>query len=214
MTGLMRFLKSLKENPVLSKIYDIWHFIAKVVLYAIFVFMIFIGFVLVCYVVGLQRNLRSGHYQPPLYSAFIIISPSMEPTIKVRDAVIVKKASVSDLEKGDIITFNSTDERFSGITITHRIVEIIKDTKGKPMFRTKGDNNNVEDATLVRKEDLVGKVILKIPKVGYIQYILSTAYGWIIIVVIPCMGIIIYDIMKIFKRGVKKVERRRRKRRK
>jgi len=213
MTGAIRFFNSLKENPVLSKIYDIWHFIAKVILYAIFVFMIFIGFVLVCYVVGVQRNLRSGNYEAPLYSAFVIISPSMEPTIKVRDAIIVKKTSVSKLEKGDIITFNSTDERFSGATITHRIVEIIKDTKGKPMLRTKGDNNNVEDATLVRNKDLVGKVILKIPKVGYIQYFLSTAYGWIIAVVIPCMGIIIYDIIKIVKRGAKKVAKRRRRKR-
>lgn len=212
MTKTIRFFNGLKENPVLSKIYDIWHFIAKVVLYAIFVFMIFIGFVLVCYVVGLQKNLRSGHYEPPLYSAYVIISPSMEPTIRVRDAIIVQKTSASKLKKGDIITFNSTDERFSGVTITHRVVEVIKDTKGNPMFRTKGDNNNVEDATLVRDEDLVGRVILKIPKVGYIQYLLSTAYGWFIIVIVPCMGIIIYDIMKIFKRGAKQVKRRRRKR--
>lgn len=205
MSKISSLFYNLKSNPILSKIYDIWHFVTKVLLYAIFVFLIFIGFVLVCYVIGVQKNLRTGHYEAPLYSAFVIISPSMEPNIKVQDAVIVKKTTATNLEKGDIITFNSTDSRFSGVTITHRIVDIIKDTKGNPMFRTKGDNNNVEDATLVREEDLVGKVILKIPKIGYIQYLLSTAFGWILIVVIPCLGIIIYDILKIFKIGIKKV---------
>lgn len=211
MYKILNFFNKLKENPKLTRIYDIWHFITKVLLYAIFVFLVFIGFVLVCYVVGIQKNLRTGHYEAPLYSAFVIISPSMEPNIKVQDAVIVKKTTASKLEKGDIITFNSTDDRFAGVTITHRIVDIIKDTKGNPMFRTKGDNNNVEDATLVRGEDLVGKVILKIPKIGYIQYILSTAFGWILIVVVPCLGIIIYDILKIFKAGAKKIKRKKKK---
>lgn len=209
MNKLIGFFNTLKENPTISKIADIFHFVTKVILYAIFVFLIFIGFVLVSYVVGVQKNLRSGHYEAPLYSAFVIISPSMEPNIKVQDAVIVKKSKVSELEKGDIITFNSTDNRFAGVTITHRIVEVLKDTKGNPMFRTKGDNNNVEDATLVREEDLVGRVILKIPKIGYIQYMLSTSFGWILLVVIPCLGIIIYDIMKLFKNAALKSRKKR-----
>lgn len=209
MNKITSFINQLKENQIVSKMYDVYHFVAKVFLYALFVFMLFIGFVLVCYVVGVQKNLKSGHYEAPLYSAFVIISPSMEPNIKVQDAVIVKKANTKDLKKGDIITFNSTDSRFAGVTITHRIVDIIKDTKGNLMFRTKGDNNNVEDATLVRGEDLVGKVILKIPKIGYIQYLLSTAFGWILIVVIPCLGIIIYDVMKLVKSGASKVKKKR-----
>ena len=208
MITITNFFKNLRQNPIISKVYDIIHFITKIILYAIFVFLIFIGFVLASYVIGTQRNLKSGNYEPPLYSAFVIISPSMHPNIKVNDAVIVKRASVNKLKKGDIITFNSTDDRFDGATITHRIVDIIKDTNNDPMFRTKGDNNNVEDATLVRKNDLVGKVILKIPKIGYIQYFLSTSFGWIIIIVIPCLGIIIYDIIKIFKLWARKVSKR------
>ena len=199
MNRLITFFNNLKQNQTLSKVYDIYHFIAKVVLYAVFVFLVFIGFVLISYFIGTQRNIKSGNYKAPLYSAFVIISPSMQPTIKVNDAVIVKKKNINKIKKGDIITFNSTDERFAGTTITHRVVEIIKDSNGNPMLRTKGDNNNVEDATLVRKNDLVGKVILKIPLIGYIQYFLSTSFGWIMIIVVPCMGIIIYDIIKLFK---------------
>lgn len=186
-----------KEN--LRKIRDILNFVAKTLLYVIFVLMIFIIFVIVCYVIGVQKNLKSGNYEPPLYGAYIIISPSMHPTIKVNDAIIVKRVKAEKVKKGDIITFISSDERTKGITITHRVIEVLQDTNKKQLFRTKGDNNNVADPSLVKEEDLSGKVIMKIPKIGYIQYFISQRYGWIIAVVIPCAGIIIYDVLKIGK---------------
>lgn len=182
-----------------QKIWDIFNFVAKTMLYVIFVFLIFIIFVVACYVIGIQRNLKKGNYEPPLYGAYIIISPSMEPTIKVNDAVIVKKRDASKIKKGDVITFISSDSRTKGITITHRVIEVLKDSEGKNLFRTKGDNNNVADPSLVKPEDLTGKVIMKIPKIGLIQYFIAQKYGWIIAVVIPCAGIVIYDILKLLK---------------
>lgn len=181
------------------KIGDVLHFIVKTLLYVVFVFMIFIIFVVACYVIGIQRNLKNNNYEPPLYSAYVIVSPSMHPTIKVNDAVIVKRTKADKIEKGDIITFISSDARTQGITITHRVIEILEDSDGNKLFRTKGDNNNVADSSLVKEDELSGKVIMKIPKIGYIQYFISRKYGWLIAVVIPCAGIIIYDILKIFK---------------
>ncbi len=181
------------------KIRDVLHFIAKTLLYVVFVFMIFIIFVVACYVIGIQRNLKNNNYEAPLYSAYVIVSPSMHPTIKVNDAVIVKRTKADKIEEGDIITFISSDTRTQGITITHRVIEILEDSDGNKLFRTKGDNNNVADSSLVKEGELSGKVIMKIPKIGYIQYFISRKYGWLIAVVIPCAGIIIYDILKIFK---------------
>ena len=40
---------------------------------------------------------------------------------------------------------------------------------------------------------------MRIPKIGYIKYFLVSSYGWIIAVVIPSLGIIIYDIIKLIK---------------
>lgn len=194
-----------------KKISDILNFIAKTLLYVVFVFMIFIIFVIACYVIGIQKNLKSGNYEAPLYSAYVIVSPSMHPTIKVNDAVIVKRKKAEDIKKGDVITFVSTDTRTAGITITHRVIEILEDSDGNKLFRTKGDNNNVADSSLVRESDLSGKVIMKIPKIGYIQYFISQKYGWLIAVVIPCMGIIVYDILKIFKTMTKGVSAKKKK---
>lgn len=192
------FFKTLKK---------IMHFITTVLMYSIFLIMILIAAIFVMYYVDLKKNEASGKSEPPLFSAYVIISASMEPTIKVEDAIVLKRVEASEIKKGDIITFVSTDNRFSGVTVTHRVVGIVKADNGKYMFRTKGDNNNTEDATLVGEDYITGKVILKIPKIGYIQYFLSQSYGWIIAVVIPCLGIVIYDIMKLIRliaRGGKK----------
>lgn len=49
---------------------------------------------------------------------------------------------------------------------------------------------------------------MKIPKIGYIQYFLSRAYGWIIAIVVPCVGIITFDIMKLIKKASTKKKKR------
>ncbi len=188
-----------KGSSVWNTIKKILHFITTVIMYSVFLVLIFVGLILILYVVDIKRNAASGQYKPPLFSAYVIISPSMVPTINVQDAVIIKRVEGKDIKLGDIITFTSTDGRYSGVTITHRVVRIEKTSSGKYMFRTKGDNNNAEDATLVGEDYINGKVILRIPMIGYIQYFLSQAYGWIIAIVIPCLGIIIYDIIKVIK---------------
>lgn len=192
-------MENNKGKDVWNTIKKILHFITTVIMYSVFVIMLLVGLVLLLYIVDVKKNAASGVYKPPLFSAYVIISPSMVPTIKVQDAVVIKRVEGKDIEVGDIITFTSTDSRYSGITITHRVVDIEQTSSGKILFRTKGDNNNAPDATLVESSSVNGKVILRIPKIGYIQYFLSQAYGWIIAIVIPCLGIIIYDIIKLIK---------------
>lgn len=191
------FLKD--KSKFFQTAYRIYHFVAKVLLYSVLIILILVAIGFAAYFVDLQRNLKNGVNKSPLLSAYIIISPSMVPTIKVEDAIIILRQEPKDLEVGDIITFLSSDPRYSGLTITHRIVGIEKAENGDIFFRTKGDNNNTEDTALVSSKNVFGRVILKIPKIGYIQALLMKSYGWIILVVIPCLGIVIYDIIKLVK---------------
>lgn len=176
-----------------------FHFVTTVVMYAIFLILILVGIIFALYFLDQKKNLDSGKNLPPLFNAYVIISPSMVPTIKVEDAVVIKRVDEEELKKGDIITFNSTDYRYSGVTVTHRIVGVEKTSDGKILYTTKGDNNNTPDSTRISYDNIYGKVILKIPKIGYLQYFLTQSYGWIIAVVIPCLCIIIYDIIKLIK---------------
>ena len=93
------------------------------------------------------------------YGLFEVESGSMEPTIKVKDMVIVKKTN--EIKENDIITYE-IDKNF----ITHRVVKVDKNK-----VITKGDSNNHEDKTIPKKS-VVGKVVKICPKFGIWKKIL------------------------------------------
>lgn len=184
----------------IRKLKEILKKIIGVLMYAIFLILFISGVILFGYFVKVKTDISKGIYEKPKYNAFIIISQSMTPTIKINDAIITKKVLGKDLKVNDIITFVSQDSHFSGFTITHRIIEKTISTNGNYIFKTKGDYNNVVDSTTINENDIIGKTIFKIPMVGYIQYFLSTSFGWIIAILIPSLTIIIYDLVILIKK--------------
>ena len=179
------------------------NYMLSTVMYAIIVILLLIGVVLIVYVADFK--IRGSRLETPLYGAYVIVSGSMEPLIKVRDAVIIKRASEDNIKVGDVVTYRSTDPAFYGILITHRVINIENDENGK-VFITKGDNNETVDRTPVNFNQIQGKVVMRVPKIGYLKYFLIEYYGWIIAVLVPSVAIISYDIVKLF-RNIKHPER-------
>ena len=66
-------------------------------------------------------------------------------------------------------------------------------------FRTKGDNNQTADGALVIPENVLGKTLLRIPMLGRVQFLLASKGGLLIFILIPAVGIIVYDIIKLFR---------------
>ena len=118
--------------------------------------------------------------------------------IKIKDAVVIRRAEEDDIKVGDVVTYRSMDPTYYGILITHRVVEI-RNTHGQKIFVTKGDSNITEDRSPIVYGQIYGKVVMRIPKIGYIKSFLVSSYGWIIAIVVPSLGVIIYDIMKLIK---------------
>lgn len=174
------------------------NYIASVFMYSIIVILILIGILILLYFIDIKKRENTSEWVAPLYGAYVIVSGSMEPTIKIRDAIIIKRYDEQDLKVGDIITYRSEDPYFYGIMITHRIIDITNED-GKKVYITKGDHNATRDRLAIKNNQIYGKVVMVIPKIGYIQSLLATSYGWIIAVVIPCLGIIISDIIKLVK---------------
>ena len=185
----------------LTTLKKILHFITTVLMYSICLIMIIVFLVFVVNFIDKQYNLKSGKNKKDLFSAYTIVSPSMVPAINVLDVVVTMRVnSPEDLEKGDIITFNSTDYRYSGVLVTHRIVDIEKTTSGEYLYTTKGDNNNTQDSSRISFDEIYGGVLFRIPKIGYIQYYLSSILGWVAIIIVPAVMIIGYDVYKLVKR--------------
>lgn len=86
-----------------------------------------------------------------------IATASMFPTIHVGDLCIIKKCTANEIELENIIEY-----QMEGYTVIHRVIDIYQEG-GQFYFITKGDNNDSEDKTPVRQNQLIGKVIFKIP---------------------------------------------------
>jgi signal peptidase len=129
-----------------------------------------------------------------------VYTGSMEPAIPVGSVVVIKPADPETLKVGDIICFKTEAEYPK--TVTHRIIGIT--SQG---FITKGDANEDPDQWIVKKEDVIGKVIAVIPLLGYLGYFVKTPIGFIILIIIPATLIIILEIREIIKETTKRKTR-------
>ena len=176
----------------------VFHIISNVISWSIFAILAIIALFLVYYVIAAQLYANKGEKYKPAFALYTIISGSMEPTIKVYDVVFdVKVDDPSKLKEGDVITFVSSSSLTSGETITHRIKQVIETDSGLK-FRTKGDNNPVPDDAYVDADKVLGKVAFKIPQLGRIQFLILKSGGWLFLILIPSLGIVIYDVLRIF----------------
>ena len=87
------------------------------------------------------------------YSALIVLSGSMEPTIKTGEVIVIH--AQKDYKIKDVLTY-----REGGILVTHRIVDETETT-----YTTRGDANNTDDPP-IKKTQAIGKTIFHIPYLG------------------------------------------------
>lgn len=173
--------------------------IGNIISWTMLVLLVVVATFLLYYIISTQLYATKGEKFAPKYSMYTIVSPSMTPNINVYDVVIDKKVEdFSELQVGDVITFISTSSISNGMTITHRIVDIIETEEGTK-YKTKGDNNLTADYSLVTQDKVIGKVKFRIPQLGRVQFFLSSKGGWLIIILIPALIIILSDVFKLFK---------------
>lgn len=98
------------------------------------------------------------------YQPVAIMSNSMADLITRGDVVVIKK--LNDKEKMNLQINDIIQYRLDGSTVIHRIVEINKYDK-EITFITKGDNNKHNDRKSVSIDQICGKAIFRVPKIGY-----------------------------------------------
>ena len=114
--------------------------------------------------------LISGYF--PIY-ILGVGSASMEPNIKIGDAVIVEKIdNDKDLKINDVIVYKGSNK-----SIVHRLVKKEVDSKGNIIYYTKGDNNNSIDDIELTIDDISGKVLFRIPYIAYPSVFISDYFN-------------------------------------
>lgn len=86
------------------------------------------------------------------YTARIVISGSMEPTIEKNTLNIIELCDIEDIKVDDIICFRYDKD------IIHRVIEI-NEVQGNIVLHTKGDNNETADNIEITEDMLLGKVV-------------------------------------------------------
>lgn len=127
------------------------------------------------------------------FTPLTVASESMEPTFGTNDLIIIKKCDTSTLKEGDIITFHTIINNEYALN-THRIVDI-EENNGYRAYRTKGDNNQIEDTHVIADGDIVGKYVLKLAGVGALMRFLSSSTGFLVVIIIP---LLIFFVLQVY----------------
>ena len=161
---------------------------------------IILNILIILFIINLILSFEENMHILGIYM-FNIVSESMEPTLEINDVVVVQKCEPKRLQKGDIITFKQ-EER----TISHRIVDITK-TKDIIKFETKGDNNKISDPDFVEAEQVYGKVLFRIKKIGNIITYIQNVRGFINIAI---FAIIVYILVSLRdkQKNTRKIKRK------
>lgn len=194
---LLFYNREWKLGDKLKGLKKFFHFLSSIFLYSLLAILGIIVILFISYIVDQYIAKKNNEVRSPLFGAYVIISPSMVPNINVYDAVFTMRVPESKIKLYDVITFLSQEIDTRGTPITHRVVGILETSDGERAYRTKGDNNASEDRALIRQSEVLGKVLFRIPLIGYVKTFLSSRIGWLVAIVFPCVGIIGYDILKL-----------------
>jgi len=149
--------------------------------------------ILACNLYTIAVRAITGQLQPTVFgfSAAVVISGSMQDAINIDDMILTHKEK--DYSVGDVITFRSGEN-----LVTHRIVD-----RTDAGFITKGDANNAADLDPVAPEDVVGRVVLVIPRVGTAIAFLRTPLGMTALVLV---GFALVEVPILIRRKLEEKE--------
>lgn len=131
------------------------------------------------------------------YPIQVVEGNSMAPTLNVGDVIFIENINLEDVNNGTIISFLSPIG--DGRIYTHRVigVEVINN---KYYFRTKGDALDSPDSWLIPENYVIGKVVARIPLIGYLILIPRIYLASFLIIIIMIDLIYVFYLKKLLKK--------------
>lgn len=128
------------------------------------------------------------------YRYYTVLTGSMSPTYNVGDMIFVQLKEGKDINIGDVITFNPSQD--SDAYLTHRVTEKIENYEGSGVtcFRTQGDANNAQDSFLIDENRVIGTVNFGVPMIGYVVRFVQLR--WYLILPIVIMIAVFFQLLK------------------
>ncbi|MBQ7346624.1 MAG: hypothetical protein IJW55_01570 [Clostridia bacterium] len=108
------------------------------------------------------------------------------------------------LAVGDVLTFRYVYT--NQVTITHRITAITEKESGGYIIELAGDNKNSDSEQMTQVIDtsdtdstnyVIGKVVGQNYPLGFLVSLLKEPVGLVLIVIVPCFIVILFEVMRI-----------------
>ena len=129
----------------------------RIVLRAVLILVISLTLGLTVYTWNAKRMMHNELPMPFGVGMSVVMTGSMEPTLRVNDLVVVKKTS--EYNVGDIVVYQQGNQ-----LVIHRIIE---KNDEEATITTKGDANNIDDGQ-IPVSAVKGKYSFRVPFVGLI----------------------------------------------
>lgn len=101
----------------------------------------------------------------------------------------------SSYSQNDVVTFMGDEQRI----VTHRIREV-QPGGNSSLFVTQGDANRSVDAAIIRPEAVIGKVVLTLPKLGFVANFSRSPLGIVLMIVIPATLIVNDELRTLMRK--------------
>ncbi len=209
------------QSKSVSAIRNFFDAVGTVILYIVLVA------VLMLLIVGVMSSKKSNDGTATIFGMQLrfVQSNSMESyegtdvseydikSIKVKSCVFIQTIPedsekrdewLSNIEVGDVLTFKYVYVKQE--TVTHRVVNIEEKPTGGYIITLSGDNKSatgivgkqvIDTSETNSRNYIVGKVVAQSYILGLIIYALYSPWGIVCFIMIPCLVIIVVEIMRI-----------------
>lgn len=131
------------------------------------------------------------------WKTMTVMSGSMSPTIRTGDAVVAKPVAAADLRPGDVATFK--DPEGTARLITHRVLAVAV-TDGRVHVTTRGDANNTTESWEAATTGRVGRVVYRIPHIGFVLVPAASPFGRLLLVGLPVLLLGLLVLIRVWRR--------------
>ena len=109
------------------------------------------------------------------FSVHLVLSDSMQPSLRRGDLSIVRRLQPDQYRSGDIVSFYPPGRPKT--SVTHRIDRLaLRD--GMRVAFTKGDANANGDPWSISMGSIQGKQVIRLPFLGYAVHLIKTQFGF------------------------------------
>jgi signal peptidase len=130
------------------------------------------------------------------HRSLVVMSGSMQPVLRPGDLVIDQRITPLQARVGDVVTFRDPSD--GSRLLTHR-VRSIQVSGDSVTIVTKGDASNAVQRWVIRSDGTLGRVIFRVPKIGYPIFWFRSRTGVFAVLIVPSIILGIYLLIGIWR---------------